>query len=83
MHLKEGKHDGHLGHYTDSKIHGRDCLKTYLAIMLTGILSNGYTPNDMLLSTLYLFPKMPEKVLMTLTTIPYPVPLGSCLIGYS
>ena len=81
--FKEGNHNGHYRHYTDSMIHGTDHINTYLAIMFTGILTNGYTPNDMPLFTIVPIPPNARKSLNDSNNYTLSSAIGKLFDGYS
>ncbi len=59
--LKQGKHDGNKGHFTNHLIHGTNRLYCYITMLFNCIISHGYVPTDMLLSTLIPIPKNKRK----------------------
>ncbi len=61
--MKQGKHDGHRGHYSDHIIHGSPRLYIYMSLLFDSMIHHGFTPTDMLLSTLVPMPKNRRKSL--------------------
>ncbi len=61
--LKHGKQDGNSGLSTSHLIYGGEKLVHFLSLLFTGMLMHGYTPEDMLLSTIIPIPKNTRKSL--------------------
>ena len=61
--LKQHKHDGNKGHFTNHIIHGTDLLNCYISLLFDSLISHGYVPKDFLLSTLVPIPKNKRKSL--------------------
>ena len=61
MHLKPGKHDGYVGHYTDHMINGTDSLMSHLSNLFSSMILHGYTPDGMSVSTIVSIPKNTRK----------------------
>ena len=61
--LKSGKHDGNKGHFTNHLIHGTHRLHCSISMLFGSMISHGYVPDDMLLSTLIPIPKNKRKSL--------------------
>ena len=61
VHLKTGKSDGSSNFGSEHLIHGNTLLHQYLAILFSCMLSHGFVPHDMLLSTMIPIPKDKRK----------------------
>ena len=61
--MKGNKHDGNVGHYSDHVIQGTRKLHVYLSLLFTTILSHGFPPQGMCISTLVPIPKNQRKSL--------------------
>jgi hypothetical protein len=61
--LKRGKTDGDLGHTSDHIIHGTERLYTSLSMLYSCMVTHGYVPDGMLLSTIIPIPKNKKKSL--------------------
>ena len=47
-HLKQGKHDGELGYYSEHVSRGTPTLQIHLSLLLTAMLRHGYAPDSFL-----------------------------------
>ena len=61
--MKSNKHDGNVGHYSDHIIQGTRRLQVYLSLLFTSMLSHGFSPLGMCISTLVPIPKNQRKSL--------------------
>ena len=61
--IKHGKSDGNQGLTTDHLKHGSHKLRVYISLLFTAMLSHGYIPKAMLLSTIVAIPKDRRKSL--------------------
>jgi exonuclease III len=61
--LKYGKQDGYMGLYTDHILNGTDRLTVYLSCLFSSMITHGFTPEAMLISTLVPIPKNSRKSL--------------------
>ena len=55
--LKRHKDDGKHGFHSDHLIHGSNRMFVILCLMFNSMLTHGYTPDDLLLSTIIYIPK--------------------------
>ena len=63
--LKQGKHDGNNGHFSDHLIHGTPKLYVYMSLLFGSMITHGFVPHDLLLSTLVPIPKNKRMSLNT------------------
>jgi hypothetical protein len=61
--LKQGKHDGHLGHYSDHLRHAPHRFACCLLLVFNSLLIHGIVPDEMCLSTVSPIPKNKRKSL--------------------
>ena len=59
--LKCGKHDGDIGHTSDHLKHGGHKLHSHISLLLNCMLSHGFVPSGLLISTLIPIPKNKKK----------------------
>ena len=61
--VKPRKSDGYTGHSTDHLIHGTPSLHTHLSMLFSTMVTHGYVPLDLRISTLIPIPKNKKKSL--------------------
>ena len=61
--LKSNKSDGNIGMFTNHIIHGTPRLYVYISLLFDSLLSHGFVPSELLLSTLIPIPKNKRKSL--------------------
>ena len=62
--LKNGKHEGNKGHYTNHVVHAPYRFSCYLSLLFSALLSHAVVPDDFLLSTISPIPKNKRKSLI-------------------
>ena len=60
--MKSNKHDGGVGHYSDHIIQGTRRLHVYLSLLFTSMISHGFPPLGMCISTLVPIPKKTKEI---------------------
>ena len=61
--LKLNKHDGNKGHYSNHITNGTHRLHCSISLLFNSMISHGFVPNDLLLSTIIPIPKNKRKSL--------------------
>ena len=68
-HLKSGKSDGSEGLFSDHFIHDTHRFYVILSMLFTSMLSDGFSPNSMILGTMIPIPKIRRSHCVILETI--------------